>query len=357
MPRPSQAVLRRIAGPPSRGPGRRRSTPDVAAHLVCQGKYCLEDRPARQGQSAPVIWGDKIFVTWIEGTMKDTCHVLALASGGWAGALGAEFPASQKVRSNYYQSRATPTPVVDADRVYAFFETGDLVALTHGGQLVWSRSLTKDTALRNPASAWRRPRCRLRPVVLLIDHEGPSYLLAVDKATGKTCGRPHVTAVTATLRRRSCRSARTDQVVCSSPGSVDGYDPMTGKLLWSFDDVGGNNVAAPIPVATGQFLVSGRPGMHNEPEKEAQTIQPAYDRRTRKGRNLCSQGGLACADIAFIREPYVPPRFAYWVNNAGIVTAFDTKSGKQLFAERIQQTSWAAPLGFGDRVSSLARTV
>ena len=183
-----------------------------------------------QGQSAPVIWGDKVFVTCIKGTMKDTCHVLALAV--WDGRILSEqkFPASQKMRSNYFQSRATPTPVVDADRVYAFFETGDLVALTHSGQMAWSRSLTKEYgAFETRIGLAASPVQIGGTVVLLIDHEGPSYLLAVDKATGKTQWK------TARDSRNSYASpavmpiGTSDQIVCSSQGSVDGYDPIAGQ--------------------------------------------------------------------------------------------------------------------------------
>jgi outer membrane protein assembly factor BamB len=97
-----------------------------------------------QGQSAPVIWGDKVFVTCIEGPTKDTCHVVALALADGKQLWNHKQPGTQKVRSNYFQSRSAPTPVVDGDRVYAFFETGDLVALSHDGKPVWERTLVKE---------------------------------------------------------------------------------------------------------------------------------------------------------------------------------------------------------------------
>ena len=180
--------------------------------------------------------------------------------GGYFGSRS--FPHRKKRSSNYFQSRATPTPVVDADRVYAFFETGDLVALTHSGQMAWSRSLTKEYgAFETRIGLAASPVQIGGTVVLLIDHEGPSYLLAVDKATGKTQWK------TARDSRNSYASpavmpiGTSDQIVCSSQGSVDGYDPITGKLLWSFDDVGGNNVATPFQVSAGPVLDLG-PARH-----------------------------------------------------------------------------------------------
>ncbi len=41
-------------------------------------------------------------------------------------------------------SKAAPTPAVDADGVYAFFETGNAAALDHDGRLRWERRLTDE---------------------------------------------------------------------------------------------------------------------------------------------------------------------------------------------------------------------
>ena len=42
-------------------------------------------------------------------------------------------------------SKAAPTAAVDADRVYAFFETGDLAAFSHAGKPLWHRKLTRNS--------------------------------------------------------------------------------------------------------------------------------------------------------------------------------------------------------------------
>lgn len=304
-----------------------------------------------QGQSTPVIWGDKVFVTCIDGPTKDTCHVVALSLADGKELWDHKRPSSQKVRSNYFQSRSAPTPVVDSDRVYAFFETGDLIALTHDGKPVWERSLVKEygnfestiglaSSLTQTADA----------VFVLIDHEGPSYLLAVDKKTGKNVWK------TARDSRKSyaspvvMRVGDKDQVVVSSDGTVDGYDPATGKLLWSFDDVGGNVSGTPFPVGSGRFLVAATPGMHGEREKEAKrsnflmTLDPSKD-----GEFKPTVSWRAKALPSFA-NPVTHKDVAYWVNKVGIVSAYDVKTGKELFNERIGQQCWATPLGVDDRV-------
>ncbi len=49
-------------------------------------------------------------------------------------------------------------------------------------------------------------------------------------------------------------------------------------------------------------------------------------------------------------SPIVHQGLAYWINRAGVVYCFDTKTGDKVYAERIKQSCWATPVGVGDRV-------
>ncbi|MCS7046072.1 MAG: PQQ-like beta-propeller repeat protein, partial [Gemmataceae bacterium] len=96
------------------------------------------------GQSSPVVWGNRAFVTAIDGSEKEKLFVVAVDMKSGQVAWQREFPASQKGKNNPIMSRAAPTPVVDKEAVYAFFESGDVIALTHTGVVKWQRFLTKD---------------------------------------------------------------------------------------------------------------------------------------------------------------------------------------------------------------------
>lgn len=82
------------------------------------------------GQSSPVIHGDAIYLTAVEGPLKDTCHVLCLALADGRERWRRSVPSSDPVENSVYVSRAAPTPVVDDRGVVAFFESGDVVSLT-----------------------------------------------------------------------------------------------------------------------------------------------------------------------------------------------------------------------------------
>ncbi|MCG8650235.1 MAG: PQQ-like beta-propeller repeat protein, partial [Pirellulales bacterium] len=206
-----------------------------------------------KGQSSPVIWGDTVYVTSIAGSMKETCCVTALSLATGAEKWTRTFSSSQPVRSNYFQSRSAPTPLVHSLGVVAFFETGDLVCLNREtGKIQWKRSLTEEFgAFESTIGLATSPVGYGDRFFLMIDHEGESYLLAADVKSGATLWR------TPRFSRRSyatpaiVRIGDQDHLVCSSDGSVDGYDVDTGKQVWTFEDIGANTLNTPLQVDNG----------------------------------------------------------------------------------------------------------
>lgn len=304
-----------------------------------------------KGQSSPVIWGERVFATSIEGAMKNDCHVVALDLEQGTLLWDFKTASSQPVRGNYFQSRSAPTPVVDADRVYAFFETGNLLALNHEGKQAWSRSLTEEYGEFEVRIGLAASLVQTRDtVIVLIDHEGPSYLLAVDKQTGKTKWK------TKRFSRQSYASPavlkinQADQIVCSSSGSVDGYDPASGKLLWTYEEVGGNRACTPLAFGDGKFLISASPGMHDE--RLADAKKSNFAMQVKRVGDEFEQTILWKTSKAMpaFGSPMVYQGLAYWVNKVGVVYCFDAETGKQVYVKRLGQPCWATPLGLGDRI-------
>ncbi len=96
------------------------------------------------GQSAPVVWMDRAFVTSSEGPNQERCYVHAYALADGRRLWTREFAATQPLKNMFRNSRAAPTGAADADGVYALLPGGELVGLTHDGQTRWQRSLVKD---------------------------------------------------------------------------------------------------------------------------------------------------------------------------------------------------------------------
>ncbi len=303
------------------------------------------------GQSSPVVWGDRVFVTSVEGPLKDQCHVLAiqLADGKtlWKYTLSNSDP----VENSLYVSRAAPTPVVDADRIYTFFESGDTVALDHQGKEVWKRSINQDYGkFQNKFGLSASLVQNGTHIFILVDDEGPSYLLALDKKTGETTWKQERTPRASWSSPGMVKVEGGEHIVVSSAGAVEGYDPATGKLLWSYTDIGGNTGTTPIDMGDGKFFVAasgGRDGKNSEIAKKSNGMMQIV----RNGNGWeAKMLWLAAEATPSWASPIAHQGCAYWVNTQGVIFCFDVQSGKLHYKQRSKQSCWATPIGIGDRV-------
>ena len=169
-----------------------------------------------------------------------------------------EFPTSQTDSSWYAESRAAPTPVIDEDGIYSFFEGGDLLAVDHKGTLKWHRSLTKDYGEIDSSHGLGASLAQSdEAVFVLVEHQGSSYLLSIDKESGRNLwkterspGISWASPIVAELQGRR-------QIIVSSNGSVNGYDAFDGSIIWSHNKVVGNTMAS-VTAKDNQVFVGAR---------------------------------------------------------------------------------------------------
>jgi outer membrane protein assembly factor BamB len=304
------------------------------------------------GQSSPVIWGQQVFVTAIEGPEKETCHVVALRLDDGTIAWKHSFEATQKAKNTLYVSRAAPTPATDGERLYVFFESGDVAALSLDGKPLWRSALTKDYGpFVNKFGLSASPLLTDNAVIVLVDDEGPSYLVALDKADGKTLWKTERSSRVSWSSPALVPMAEGEQIVVSSAGSVDGYDPATGAKLWSFDEVGGNTACTPMPYAPGKFLIGASAGRDSADRAE-------QAKQSNLALSIAKVDGQPQPKVLWRNEqatpsfgsPMVHAGHAYWVNRQGVVYCLDVETGAARYVQRTKQSVWATPLGLGDRV-------
>lgn len=303
------------------------------------------------GQSSPVIWGDRIFLTSVDGPNKEMLHVVCYSLQSGDQLWDVETPSTNPEKSSVYISRAAPTPVVDAERVYAYFEGGDVLAVSHTGEKVWARSLSNDYG--KPKNEFGLSASLVQTtdrLFVLIDDIGPSYLVAINKATGEVVWKSDRTSRKSWSSPSIVQTGDQFQIVCSSSGSVDGYDPLTGQLLWSNTDVGGNSGTTPLPVGNGRFLVAASPGRDGERTEKAKESNGLM-RLNRSGDQWVPEFAWK-TDTATPSwaSPVAYRGYAYWINRTGVVYCFELETGKSVYTERILQSVWATPVGIGDRL-------
>ena len=289
------------------------------------------------GQSSPVIWGDCLFTTSAEGADKETLHILCHDRETGAELWRREFRNSAPEKVTRYISRSAPTPVVDARRVYALFESGDLISLTHEGQMVWKRNLSGDYGpFEGNHGQGASPALSSRGLVVVMDHKGDSFIVSFAKNTGKTLWKtPRDTSsawASPVIRRRADGG---EEIVCSASNTVAGYDPARGTLLWNFNDVADNNV--PTATAFGGWIFVGSSSKNNSLLLRFEKGQPEV---VWKAAEASSSFG----------SPLIHNRRVYLVNKAGVLFCYALESGRLLFDRRLPASTWASPLGAGNRI-------
>lgn len=289
------------------------------------------------GQSSPVIWGDRLYTTSTEGVNKETLYILCHDMETGAELWRREFRNSAPEKVTGYISRSAPTPAVDAKRVYALFESGDLISLTHEGRMVWKRNLSGDYGpFAGNHGQGASPALSSRGLVVVMDHKGDSFIASFVRNTGKTLWKtPRDTSSAWASPVIRWRADGGEEIVCSASKTVAGYDPARGTLLWNFNDIAGNNV--PTATAFGGWIFVGSSSKNNSLLLRFENGKPTV---AWKAAEASSSFG----------SPLIHKSRVYLVNKAGVLFCYALESGQLLFDRRLPASTWASPLGAGNRI-------
>jgi outer membrane protein assembly factor BamB len=304
------------------------------------------------GQSAPVVWQKQIYVTAIEGDQKEHCIIAAYDVETGNSLWQKTFDSSVPSKASAMVSRAAPTPLVDSDGVCVLFESGDLRALTHGGELRWSLALfdRADKAFNGNHGYGASPAQTDSHVIVLVDQKSPglSYLAAISKASGEIVWKTERTERASWASPQVARFEGHSQIVVSSGGSVDGYDAADGKMLWTKTGLSGNTI--PSVTLQDDLVFVGA----SEPRSGGSADQAAAS-------NCClritpqSESGFALqwaaekAVCSYV-SPLVHQGYAYYVNSVGVLRCIDVSTGKQQYEVRMGTPCWAQPIANRDRL-------
>jgi outer membrane protein assembly factor BamB len=199
--------------------------------------------PLPPGHSSPVILGDRIFLTAAEGgSATDAGRDKIVDKGGklytyclrrktgevlWR----REAPRPRLERFQTTNSPASPSPVVEENRVYVFFGDFGLLAYDFEGKEIWKHPLGPFNNVNGHGSS---PILAGPLLILLCDQDDDSYLLAVHKKTGRVAWktpRPEVTRSYSTpiLYRAPSGS---DQIIVPGSYYLTAYSAETGEKVW-----------------------------------------------------------------------------------------------------------------------------
>jgi len=222
---------------------------------------------AGRGLSTPVVWGDRLFLTTaiaigepqeprpetapgahdnVPVTHVHEFEALAVRrSDGdvlWRTTLASELPHEGGHVSGSY---ASASPAVDAERLIVSFGSRGLFGLDHDGR-VWWRVDLGDQATKHGHGEGASPLLVEGVVIANWDHEGRSFVVALDARTGEERWRRERDEVTSWATPIAATVDGRTQVVVSGTGRIRGYDLATGETIWSCGGLSHNVVASPV---------------------------------------------------------------------------------------------------------------
>lgn len=182
-----------------------------------------------QGNSSPIIGGDRIFLTAVENEKLFTI-ALDRATGRILWRREAPRPRRQEIERPA-NGPASASPVSDGRNAYVFFQDFGLLGYGPDGNELWRMPLGP---FNNPFGHGASPILAGDTLLMVCDQDTGSFLLAVDKRTGKVLWRterPHAQRGYATpVLYTDPDGVR--QVVVAGSYRLSGYDLKTGKEIW-----------------------------------------------------------------------------------------------------------------------------
>ncbi|MCB1021296.1 MAG: PQQ-binding-like beta-propeller repeat protein, partial [Acidobacteria bacterium] len=184
--------------------------------------------PVPAGQSSPVIAAGRLYLTASDG---DRLLTLAFDPANGKELWRAELVRTRKQKGYAVNGSASPTPVADELGVYAFFEDFGLIAYDRDGKERWRAPLGPFKNFYGMASS---PILVGEALVQLCDQQTGSYLLALDRETGRVKWkreRPGAPIGWATPMVFQPTGGPAQMIVIGS-NRLDGYYAETGEPIW-----------------------------------------------------------------------------------------------------------------------------
>ncbi len=284
------------------------------------------------GQSAPVNWGDRLFVTSASEDGKERYLFCLDRNNGeliWEDTL----PCGSPETPHKMNSWATPTCATNGEYVVAFFGPGGLHCYNLEGEKQWSKELGTFPGSWGIAAS---PIILGNLVIQNCDAEGQSSLVALDLKTGEErwktprADMPKGGWSTPILIEAEGRP----ELILNGEFGVNAYDPETGKDLWFCEAFNGRG--SPVPdYANGLlYVVNGKPG-------DLYTVKPGGSgdvTATHRKWHAERRGGRD------LPAPAVVGDYLLVVSMSGIATCYDAHTGETLWTERLEGEFAGSPL-------------
>ena len=309
------------------------------------------DLPGK-GWSSPIVFKEHVFLTASteEGV---SCQVICInrkdGSTAWATEVHRQKPGPMRKQNSY----ATPTPVTDGKYIYSVFYDGTIIAVDFSGNIVWKNTEVKFFSLHGLGAS---PMMANGQVIMPFDGSSreetqvgwkipweKAVILSLDAADGSVRwkgerGKSRVGHVTPILVNNN------SQLVSAGGDRVQGFDPITGKRVWSVYSQGEGVTPSPV---VGDGLVYTSSGFE-APTLRAIRLDGKGD-VTKTHIAWEQKNGVAALSSLLYVKPYL-----YSISRDNILHCLEATSGNIVWRQRLSGTYSASPVYADGRVYILS---
>lgn len=285
-----------------------------------------------RGWSSPVLIDDQI---WLTTAMDDGRSLRAICLNRDTGRIVHNvevFQLTDPGAVHQKNTHASPTPILEGDRVYLHFGSHGTACITRSGQIVWKTQELKYYHRHGPGGS---------PVVygdlLIVSCDGYDiqFVVALDKQTGKIRWKSPRKGYQAYTTPLTIQVQGKDQLISPGAHRAVAYEPLTGKEIWSvrYGD-GYSNVPRPVSGHGLVFICSGFE------QAELLAVRP-------DGRGDVTDSHVAWSvkrAVPLTPSPLLVGEELYLVSDNGIASCLDAKSGKTHWQQRLGGNHSASPI-------------
>ena len=290
------------------------------------------------GWSSPAIAGGKI---WITTGLEEGHSLRAVRLDAADGTIERSievFAPTEPGGVHSKNSHASPTPVIDGERVFVHFGSHGTACLSWEGEILWKTKLDYNHR-HGPAGS---PVVVGDLLVIACDGTDVQFVTALDKATGKEVWRRPRGEGRMAYSTPTVTTVEGKPLVVSCGGEfVIAYVPESGEERWRFRYPGGySNVPRPVTGFGLAFVSSG------------------YDTPVFYALPLDGAGELGEDKVAWKSTKAIPRNASpllvgdelYLVSDNGVISCLDARTGEVHWQERLGGDCTASPLHADGRI-------
>ena len=247
-------------------------------------------------------------------------------------------------------SFASNSPVTDGEHIYAYFGSRGLYCLDMEGNIKWEKDIGQ-MRKRNTFGEGSCPIIHGDTIVILQDHEGPSFITALDKHTGDEIWKIDRDERTTWTSPIIVEHGGKAQVIVAATNRSRSYDLENGDLLWECSGMTGNVIPTPIADDGFVYLISGFRG----------AALQAINLTNAAGDITDSEEAIAWEynrDTPYVPSPLLHGDILYFLKGNNVLTAVNTTTGTPHYGpKRVNGINgiYASIVGAADRVYIAAR--